>query len=283
MAGESLRRPRHSERFDGRSEWTEAVMQARRCGLAATFALALPVALGAGAPASAAPVAGPLFRDPGGACVRTPPTIPTGARTRLSDVLGGAFVENRGQVAAPVEFYLPVGRDRVWVAPRELVFDQSSRRRGGRVERLRFTQRLVGARTGRVEGRRSLPGQANFVRPGRPGVSASRFGEVVQNDAWRGIDVRLRVRGGALEQDFLVRPGADRRHVRVAYRGIRGLRVARDGSLQIRTAFGVLRERAPVAYQVIDGRRHSSVRGSASSADAPTPSRSRTTAAIGPS
>ena len=169
MAGESLRRPRHSERFDGRSEWTEAVMQARRCGLAATFALALPVALGAGAPASAAPVAGPLFRDPGGACVRTPPTIPTGARTRLSDVLGGAFVENRGQVAAPVEFYLPVGRDRVWVAPRELVFDQSSRRRGGRVERLRFTQRLVGARTGarRRPPEPSRPGELRAARPPR--------------------------------------------------------------------------------------------------------------------
>ena len=32
--------------------------------------------------------------------------------------------------------------------------------------------------------------------------------------------------------------------------------MARDGSLRIKTAFGVLREQSPVAYQVIDGRRH---------------------------
>ena len=162
---------------------------------------------------------GPVLAPP----ARVAHTTAGAARTRLSDVFGAAFVENRGQVAGSVAFYLPVGRDRVWVTPRELVFDQSRRRQRGRAQRLRFTQRLVGARTARVEGRRRLAGHANFLRSGAAGSAAGvgRFAEVVQRDAWRGIDVRLRARDRTLEQDFVIRPGGDVRDVRIAYRGIR--------------------------------------------------------------
>jgi hypothetical protein len=230
--------------------------------IVAGWALAVVVAVGASAAAPAEPETEAGARRQAGACLGTLGSFPAAAahraRSRLSEVLGAAFVENRGQVGKPVDFYLPVGRDRVWITPRELVFDQSSRRRGGHAERLSFTQRLVGARTTRVEGRGRLPGHANFLRRGGGAMSAAgvgRFTEVVQRNAWRGIDVRLRAGDRTLEQDILVRPGADLRRVRIAYRGIRGLRVAPDGSLRIRTAFGVLREQRPVAYQIVDGRR----------------------------
>lgn len=50
-----------------------------------------------------------------------------------------------------------------------------------------------------------------------------------------------------------MRPGGDVTNVRVAYRGIDGLQITRDGFLVVHTAFGELRESAPRLYQDIAG------------------------------
>src|SRR5262249_60778504 len=48
---------------------------------------------------------------------------------------------------------------------------------------------------------------------------------------------------------------ADPGRIRIAYRGIESLRIATDGSLLIRTAFGDLHESAHRIYQEIGGKR----------------------------
>jgi hypothetical protein len=99
-----------------------------------------------------------------------------------------------------------------------------------------------------------LPGSYNYFignDPKKWRTDVRSYGEVTYRDVWDGIDLRIYGNGRDLEQEFIVRPGGDLTKVRVAYRGIDGLRVADDGSLVVRTAFGDIRETRPRVFQEI--------------------------------
>ncbi len=67
-------------------------------------------------------------------------------------------------------------------------------------------------------------------------------------------NLRIYGKGPDLEQEFLVQPGGNLNHVQISYRGIDGLTIAKDGSLEVGTAFGKLRETQPRLYQRIAGK-----------------------------
>lgn len=83
-----------------------------------------------------------------------------------------------------------------------------------------------------------------------PGFAAVRYAGL-----YPGIDLVYHGRSGQLEYDFEVAPGADWRQIRVAYEGIKRLGVTPDGDLSVSTNFGRVLERAPVAWQTVDGAR----------------------------
>jgi hypothetical protein len=76
-----------------------------------------------------------------------------------------------------------------------------------------------------------------------------RFDEV-----YSGIGVHYYDAGGSLEHDFLVAPGADVRQIATRIEGAQGVRLD-GGDLVMRLSTGELREHAPLAYQVVGGRR----------------------------
>jgi hypothetical protein len=187
-----------------------------------------------------------------------------------------SFIKNQGQVDPRVEFYLPTPGQVVWVTRKGIVFDlrretpgldravppgKRGLTSGSRPpkERLVFIQELIGAHDlGRVEPGPARPGVYNYFigddpTKWRTGVRA--YADVVHRDVWPGIDLKLYGNGRALEQEFVVRAGADPSRVQVAYRGIDRLAIAPDGSLRIRTAFGELHESVPRLYQEIAGKR----------------------------
>ena len=65
-----------------------------------------------------------------------------------------------------------------------------------------------------------------------------------------------------MKYEFRVRPGARPSDVRLEYAGARGLSIDDSGALLIDTDLGVLRDAAPVSYQMIDGERVPSPAGS---------------------
>src|SRR5262249_10876554 len=188
-----------------------------------------------------------------------------------------AFIENRGQFDPRVEFYLRTPGQVVWITRDGLVFDlyrqtpgsdrnvpkASNRRvrsdRRTPNERAVFAQDLVGADlTRRIESGAARPGVYNYFignDPAKWRTGVRGYADVVYRDVWTGIDLKLYGNGRALEQEFVVRPGADPSRVQVAYRGIEGLAIAANGSLLIKTAFGELRESTPRIYQEIGGKR----------------------------
>ena len=170
-----------------------------------------------------------------------------------------AFVENRGQVDPRVEFYLKTPGQVVWVTRDGVVFDlvrqgsqpDRGRAAAGQAAPLSGDQTPPRRRSGsssprtwwalisRGGSRLARRGQASTTtssattrRSGGTGVRA--YADVMYRDvSGRHRPQALRQRA-ALEQEFVVRPGADPGRVQVAYRGIDGLD---DRSLTARSSF----------------------------------------------
>lgn len=160
------------------------------------------------------------------------------------------FTRNVGQ-AAPQVRYLAQGRRRSvaifddglsFVAPgaaAHLRFE-------GATERAPFTEREAATSRAHV-----LQG----ADPSRwlHGVAQAR--QLRQSGLYRGIDIVYYSRGAEFEFDFVVQPGADPAQVRLRLAGEKPAVVEPDGSLALDGPGGMLRLKAPLAYQQVDGQR----------------------------
>ena len=103
-----------------------------------------------------------------------------------------------------------------------------------------------------------LPGTANYFvgkdsskwRSGIPVYSKVRFSNV-----YRGVDLIYYGNQGQLEYDFVVRPGADTKAIRLSFSGTRKLALTADGGLSIDARNGRILFRSPEIYQEANGRR----------------------------
>jgi hypothetical protein len=127
----------------------------------------------------------------------------------------------------------------------------------GRGEAVRLRPR--GARAGaRTSAGDRLPGVVNRIHgddPSKWRLGLPLYGRVRRHGVYRGIDLVHHFRSGALEYDWIVAPGASARTIDLAVDGGRRLRLGRRGDLLVHTREGVLRQRRPVAYQRVAGRR----------------------------
>ncbi len=253
--------------------------------LGLALAVAVPYAVSARPPQvgdSAEPpisdtgVALPAIVDPPKAAVAT---------AQLSGRLA-TFVENKGQWDSHARFRLVTGGKTIWMADSRIVFDVVHDRKAAdsplpangkepatsvhqknagaviatnELERLAFSEEWIDASApSSVEPIDPQPGTYNYFvgnDKARWHTSIHGYGGVIYHDVWKGVDVRLISKGADVEQEFLVRPGADTSKIQMAYRGIQSLEIADDGSLLVHTAFGDLRETNPRIYQEIDGTR----------------------------
>ncbi len=116
---------------------------------------------------------------------------------------------------------------------------------------------LVGASPRAPVGEDPLPTKVSYFKgpkaEWRTGLPS--YGSVRYSEPWPGVDVVVSGTAGELESTFVVRPGADPGQVRLAYRGATAVRIEAGGSLVVDTPLGEIREKAPFAYQEVDGRR----------------------------
>ncbi len=120
--------------------------------------------------------------------------------------------------------------------------------------------RLLGARRQpRTTGEAPLPGKSNYFLGNDPAKwqrNVPQYGKVRCEQVYCGIDaVYYGNQEGRLEYDFELAPGADPSQIRLAFSGARGIKLAANGDLLLRTAAGTLRQHRPVAYQLFDGTR----------------------------
>lgn len=122
------------------------------------------------------------------------------------------------------------------------------------VLRLQF----LGARPTGASAERRLPGRVNYLRGDdrdkwRRNVPTYR--RVRQQEPYPGIAIEWYSRGGQLEYDFLLKPGADPDRIRLRFAGARDARLARNGDLKLTVGRHHLRQLRPLAYQRDGSRR----------------------------
>lgn len=83
-----------------------------------------------------------------------------------------------------------------------------------------------------------------------------RFARVRYDELYAGIDVEYRVTDRMPEYVFHVEPGADPAEIEMRFSGAESVSLTDAGALQIEAADYTFEQRAPVAWQVIDGERH---------------------------
>ncbi len=177
------------------------------------------------------------------------------------------FIENRGQVATPVRYYLH-GRDRtLFVADDGLTIVLEPNAGANRHASIRSSQptntavalrlEFVGARSGALvqgEGKGPLVNLLTGARENwRTGLPS--YLRLVYTDLWPGIDLALIGDVQRVKYEFRVKPGADPHQIRLRYRGGDALRLESSGELAVDTPLGALRDQRPFSFQESNGRR----------------------------
>ncbi|MCZ6816257.1 MAG: SBBP repeat-containing protein, partial [Planctomycetota bacterium] len=103
-----------------------------------------------------------------------------------------------------------------------------------------------------------LAARSNYLRGNDQSkwqTDVPHYGRVRYQDVYPGIDIEYYGSSGAMEFDFLVRPGADPGRIRMEFEGAAGIEIDDDGDLILRKGEHELRHRKPLIYQTVSGQR----------------------------
>lgn len=92
-------------------------------------------------------------------------------------------------------------------------------------------------------------------QPAEWNAGVRTYQRLVYPDLWPGIDLVYYGTVDQMKYEFIVRPGADPRQIRLAYSGVTSVRLTDTGELEVLSPAGNLTDAAPLAYQDIHGRR----------------------------
>jgi hypothetical protein len=175
------------------------------------------------------------------------------------------FEANVGQTDGRVRFLARGGGYTLFLTPDEAVFSLSVRARSAKSateeslpadevgQRAVLRMRTEGANLDpEVRGEGELEGRTNYFvgnDPSRWYRDVRGYASVRYRDVYPGIDLVYYGKGGALEYDFVVAPGADPRQITLDFEGAERIEIDPHGDLVLGTAAGDLRQHAPVLYQ----------------------------------
>lgn len=185
---------------------------------------------------------------------------PDGAdRARFREQFGKLplhFIENRGQAAEPIAYYVKTPAQDVYFSRdgHALRFLQPQ---GEKIKAHTIRVDLVGADAKRVESLARAPGVVSYFtgakKDWKTGIPThTRIGYA---QAWPGIDLAYDGAGGKLESIYTVAPHADPTQIKLRYSGQESLAVDEDGNLVYGTSVGAVKETAPIAWQDIGAQR----------------------------
>ncbi|MBX7256152.1 MAG: hypothetical protein K1Y02_07295 [Candidatus Hydrogenedentes bacterium] len=196
------------------------------------------------------------------AIAQSPGEVPPSAQASLArfTTSSHAVLENKGQVADPVKFYMPGTRSVLFFTPSEIVLnvtpirgratdsdeDRPNSQQGtgvGLVVRIQFDGAKLHPS---LEGIDEQKGKANVVRPNGENPEAlkdiRRYGGVVYHDVFPGIDLECRAGKDGLQRTLVLDQGAKLDRVRFKYDGVENMRMGDGGQLELLTAIGVIQE-----------------------------------------
>jgi len=200
------------------------------------------------------------FVGQAGAQAAATPLIETQA---VASRLGSAripFIRNDGQIADDeVRFYARTFAGTIFVtAESQLVYALQRTTHEGTPVRWVLRESFASGRSIVPQGTEPSPIQVSQYKGNDPKVWKSQletFDGVDLGELYPGIRVSLRASGNNVEKLFHVAPGGDVAAINIVVEGVDGLAVADDDRLLLATSLGDVAFTAPIAYQILDGRR----------------------------
>ena len=90
----------------------------------------------------------------------------------------------------------------------------------------------------------------HYYYAGLYGKAAKSYKMVIYHDVYPNIDWVFYINPeGKLEHDFVIRSGGKISDIQLDYKGATGLSLEQDGSLLMKTPMGIIREKAPIAFE----------------------------------
>ncbi len=170
------------------------------------------------------------------------------------------FVPNLGQYAQEALFASSAAHTRFYfmksrvVHAMELATDEADRPQG-----VAFSMEFADANPDlSVQGTEPHGGKLHYFIGNDPDhwkTNLPAYGGLRYNDIWEGVSLSMRHTETGVKLDWHLAPGVNPDVIRLTCEGAESLSVGDDGSLVLSHPYGEVREEAPVAYQMIDGRR----------------------------
>src|SRR5688572_29917490 len=110
-----------------------------------------------------------------------------------------------------------------------------------------------------IQGRELMDGKSNYFignDASKWRTNVSHYAQVMLAEVYPGIDAVYYGNQRQLEYDFVVRPGADPRQIRMHFEGAERIEVDKTGDLVLHVQGATLRQRLPYVYQEVDGTRY---------------------------
>ena len=169
-----------------------------------------------------------------------------------------SFVRNEGQKDKSVLFYEQGAGHRTAFTAQgiSLSLTKSGKNNTARSEMVTLTP--VDASPFTVEPLDKKAGKVNYFigrDPSKWKTNIPTYGAILYKNIYPGIDMKFYGTNSQLEYDIIVSPHADPRKVRLSYKGIEKIFLTPQGELEIALKDGFIRQKKPVIYQTLNGRR----------------------------
>ena len=152
------------------------------------------------------------------------------------------FIENQGQLDKEVGFYVQGSDKTLYFTPQGVTIALSGKKAESE-ETQRWVVKLdfVGANPDvRPRGEARQEAVISYFK-GKPGdwkKGLSTYSRIVYPNLWDGIDLVYSGSVNKLKYEFVVKPGADTKQIRLAYRGASNVTVKETGELMVDTPLG---------------------------------------------
>jgi len=167
-----------------------------------------------------------------------------------------SFELNRGQTDSRVHFLSRGNGYNLFLTPNEAVLSLHQPTASTRPAVVRMS--LVGANhSPQVRGVDELPGRSAYFIGGDPSrwhADIPNYSRVQYHDVFPGVDLVYYGHQGRLEYDFVLAPGADPSHIRLAFTGAQKMRLD-QGDVVLNIPGGDVRLHQPILYQERAGER----------------------------
>lgn len=185
------------------------------------------------------------------------------------------FIENRGQLESQVSYHFQMPNMNAYFAPGEIVYQLIYRKKPAGAENQKLKQegierdkkvrvenirlRFLGAREDlKLQGLEERETRVSFFRgkEEQNWVSGLHpYKKVLYKGLYPQIDLLVYGSEGRIKQEYRVKQGGNVGDIAIQYQGAKHLRVNERGELEIETKKEVLREEAPLSFQIINGQR----------------------------